>query len=118
MKKILFIVLAVVGLGAVEIGGFKFGFDRGAQFDKAKGEATYNHRCKNCHGSKGERRADGIVKISELSGDEIFDAFFAYRNFEYGGRWKKRMQPVAQQMTYKELAEVIVFLKGDDAFKK
>lgn len=94
------------------------GVDKGQDFNVARGEEIYKDRCANCHGQKGEVRAHGIArKLNEMTPQQINDAIIGYANNpDYGSSKRFLMQPFAASINYRDLGDVISYIKGESAF--
>lgn len=94
------------------------GVDKSQNFDMAKGEEIFLKRCASCHGNKGEKRAHGVSRpIKDLSAQEINDSIIAYANDpDYGGEKRHIMKPFAVSINYRDLGDVISYLRGENAF--
>ena len=95
------------------------GVDGRANYSAKRGEELYAANCSKCHGEKGEKRAYGTSRpLTKISADDIETAFAGYlTDPDFGDRNRHLMKPVAVTTTYKDLGDIIVFLKGKDALK-
>ena len=95
------------------------GIDSTARYNAARGQELYIANCAKCHGANGENRAYGTSRaLNKISADDIESAFSNYLNDpEFGGPNKHLMKPIVSTTTYKDLGDIIVFLKGKDAIK-
>lgn len=95
-----------------------FGVDKSQDFNLARGEELYKKTCQHCHGEKGQSRAYATSrKLSEMTAEQINDAFIGYANNpDYGGEKKNLMQPYAVSTSYYDLGDIISYIKGENAF--
>lgn len=94
------------------------GVNKNQNFNIKAGEIAYNKNCLHCHGEKGEKRAMGASqKLSEMSAEDIEANFSEYGSDpEFGGKLKYIMQPYAKKISYRDLGNIIAYLKGENAF--
>ncbi|CUU90714.1 c-type cytochrome [Campylobacter hyointestinalis] len=102
-------------------GGFiNIGVDKNRGYNAARGEALYNENCLHCHGEKGTKRAMGVSeRLSKMSGEDIAASMSAYNSDpDFGGQLKYVMQPMAKNVNFSQVGDIIAYLKGDNAFVK
>lgn len=94
------------------------GVDKSQDFNLARGEELYLKKCAHCHGEKGDRSAYGSSrKLNQMTAQQINDAIIGYANNpDYGGEKKHIMQPFAVSTNYKDLGDIISYVKGENAF--
>ena len=94
------------------------GVDKSQDFNLARGEELYKKSCAHCHGEKGQTRAHSTSrKLSEMTAEQINDAFIGYvNNPDYGGEKRSLMQPYAVSTSYRDLGDIISYIKGENAF--
>ena len=94
------------------------GVDKGQDFNLARGEELYLAKCAHCHGEKGEKSAYGESrKLKDMSAQQITDAIIGYANNpQYGGDKNNIMQPFAVAVNYRDLGDIISYIKGENAF--
>lgn len=93
------------------------GVDKQSSHDSKLGEDLYKNKCQRCHGENGKSSFMGAARLSEMSAEDIEQAFSGYNSdLSYGGRNKHLMQPVAKSTSYKELGAIITYLKGGTTF--
>lgn len=94
------------------------GVDKGQDFNLARGEELYLAKCAHCHGEKGGKSAYGASrKLNEMSAQQINDAIIGYANNpQYGGESRHIMQPFAVSVNYRDLGDIISYVKGENAF--
>ncbi len=94
------------------------GVNRNQFFNITAGEQIYIKRCQSCHGEKGEKRASAHSKrLKDMSAEDIEAAINSYSNDgNYGGSQRDVMQTEAQRISYRDLGNVIAYLKGENAF--
>ena len=94
------------------------GVDKGQDFNMARGEELYLARCASCHGVKGEIKVGGKTRrLNEMSGQQINDAIIGYANNpDYGGDSRYIMRTYAVATNYRDLGDMIAYIKGESAF--
>lgn len=100
-------------------GGFiNIGVDKNRQYNASRGEALYNQHCLQCHGEKGSKRAMGVSeRLNKMSGEDIAASMSAYNSDpDFGGQLKYVMAPMAKNVSFKQVGDIIAYLKGDNAF--
>lgn len=94
------------------------GVDKGQDFNIARGEKLYLARCASCHGVKGEIKVGGKTRrLNEMTGQQINDAIIGYANNpDYGGDSRHIMRTYAVATNYRDLGDMIAYIKGGSAF--
>ncbi|MFW5618795.1 MAG: hypothetical protein ACOCMY_02775 [Campylobacter hyointestinalis] len=58
-------------------------------------------------------------RLSKMSGEDIAASMSAYNSDpDFGGQLKYVMQPMAKNVSFSQVGDIIAYLKGDNAFVK
>ncbi|AGZ81294.1 c-type cytochrome [Campylobacter fetus] len=100
-------------------GGFiNIGVDKNRAYNASRGEELYNVNCKHCHGDKGTSRAMGASqRLADMSAEDISVAMSGYNSDPtFGGKLKYIMQPMAKNVNFSQVGDIIAYIKGNNAF--